>query len=144
MSLYTYDSKKFAFLFGGVPATGKADGDFIQLELDEDDWSVTRGADGNVVRSNNQNVIATCTLMLQQTSPYNDFLSGIALVDKATGQGVKPVIVKDILGSTKIFSGQAFISKRPAVNRAIEQTNNEWQFKIIRATYFVGGNLPNI
>ncbi len=140
--LYTYDSKYFKFIFGGSPAVGTNDGDFVSIEMDEDDWATSRGADGNVVRSNNQNVIATVTLTLQQTSPYNDYLSGIRKLDKVSGQGVKTLLVKDLLGTTKFFSKWAYIQKIANINRGIEAQGSEWTFKAISPAMYVGGNAP--
>jgi len=139
--LYTYDSSKIKFIFGGQPAVGLNDGSFISVELDEDDWATTRGADGNVVRSNNQNVIATVTLTLQQTSPYNDYLSGIAIYDKVTGKGVHPILIKDLFGTTLLNSRFAFISKRPNISYDIEQQGREWSFKAVKPYHYVGGNV---
>ena len=46
MSVRTYDPKQVIITVGGVPMSGFADGTFLTVDRDDDQWAKVTGADG--------------------------------------------------------------------------------------------------
>lgn len=136
----TYDPKSIALTVNGIPISGFADGEFISFEYDEDAFSKVTGADGISSRAKSNNNDGNLTITLQQTSPSNDVLTGIAVADKLSNTGVVPVILKDILGTTTIFSANGWIRRIPQVNYSKEISNREWVLDLSSVEVFLGGN----
>jgi hypothetical protein len=140
--LYTYDFKKVICIVGVAPIQGFADGTGIEVELDEDLFQKYTGADGDVSRSRRHGMGANAKFTLAQTSPSNDILSAIMLLDITANAGVVPLLIKDVLGTTKILSGYAWVKKPPAASYGKEVGVREWILDIATIEYFVGGNTP--
>lgn len=138
--LYTYDFKKVLALVGGVPMQGFADGTGIEVELDDDLWVIVTGADGETARARRHGLVATMKLTFMQTSPSNDVLSGLVLVDILENAGVVPVLVKDVLGSSVFFSARGFVKKPAGSSFGKEVGNREWSLVLPGIDQFVGGN----
>jgi hypothetical protein len=73
------------------------------------------------------------------SSPSNDYLSGIMLLDEASNEGVVPVAVKDLLGNSLYTAGYAWIIKPPAVDYSKDTGTREWAFDCADLYMFVGG-----
>src|SRR5678815_480605 len=73
----TYNPGRVVITINGFDVTGFADGSFITIALTADGVTSQVGADGEVARAINTDQRVDITLTLQQTSPANDFLSGI-------------------------------------------------------------------
>lgn len=140
MGVRTYDFNKYKLIMGGVPIHGFADGTGIMMERSEDMFSKVSGADGKVSRAKSNDFTGRLTVTLKQTSPSNDFLSGIAELDETTNDGVIPVILKDFNGTTIATSTAAWCVKKPNVELSKEITNREWIFDMADLTYHVGSN----
>ena len=138
----TYDPKKVVVTFGGVPLTGFADGTFISIEPVEEAFTRVSGADGLVSRARSNDDGYEVTLTLQQTSLSNAVLSGIHNQDKRTGDGVKPLTVKDLRGEQLFFAEAAWIRQDPTVEYSKEIEEREWVFDTGRAEQFVAGSEP--
>ena len=77
----TYDPLLVAMTFGGVPIVGLADGTFIKIERNEDEWKDYAGTDGEVAWARQHDKRGTVTFTLKITSPSNDDLSAIMVSD---------------------------------------------------------------
>lgn len=144
MTLRNYDPKKVLVIVAGVPITGYADGTFVDLEEMSDGVVSQSGADGEVARSLSNDPRCTITITLQQTSASNAILSGLYTADRATGAGVFPVLVEDLLGTTTFLSGQAWIKKRAKAGFGKEVGTREWMIEAIATTpsvFIVGSGL---
>lgn len=145
MSLTTYAADKVAIIIGGLPVVGKGADTFISIEVADDDWTESVGADGSVVRSLKANNLATATLTLQQTSPINDFLSGKLFADRQLpGAGLFSLTVKDLLGTSTFFSGTAYVKKQATMEFAHESTEREWTISLVDFVSVIGGTIPNL
>jgi hypothetical protein len=140
MSLKTYDPKKVILVIGGVPIGGYADGTFILFERTTDMFSKVVGADGEVSRAKSNDKTGQFTITLLQTSDSNDILSGIAELDERLNSGVVPAILKEMNGTTTIFSGTVWVRKKPNIEYSKEVTNREWVLDAAESEVFVGGN----
>jgi hypothetical protein len=140
MAVKTYDPKSVQVIIGGVQISGFADGTFLSIERDEDAFTKVTGADGETSRAKSNNKAGMFTLTLQQTSASNDVLTGFALADELNNDGVVPVLIKDNLGTTTVFTANGWVRRLPTAEFAKEITNREWTLDLADMTYFVGGN----
>lgn len=140
MPLSTYDPKQVSVIFGGVPLSGFADGTFINVERDNDTFSKTSGSDGIVSRAKSNDRSGTMTITLAQTSPSNDVLEAVALLDEKTNTGIVPVLVQDKSGRSKHFSALAWIRKSAPAEYSKEISNREWVIDLADYIPFNGGN----
>lgn len=138
--IFTYSAEEVAVIVGGVRITGYADGTFITVRRDEQAYNKVTGADGKTSRARTANRSGQVEMVLQQTSPGNDVLSGLMLADEAGDQGVVPVLVKDGSGNTRHFAASAWVQQKPdeAFGKQIE--NRTWIIDCGRIDSFVGGN----
>jgi len=113
---WKYDPKKVLFSALGIPITGYAPGTFITAEHNEDMFTLEVGPTGTATRgqSNNESGRITCTI--QARSPVNALLSAAADIDRATGDGMGPLFIKDIFESSILVSCElGWIVKKPAI-----------------------------
>jgi hypothetical protein len=142
MSLTTYDPDDVSVVALGIPITGYADGTFISIEQNEDDFSLMVGSDGDACRAKSNNRSARMTITLLQSSAANDLLSGVRALDILTpsGDGIGPFIVKDNSGRTLCAAEKAWITKPPSTTFSREVEAREWVLETDTMVWFVGGN----
>lgn len=140
MGVKTYDPKQVVVSIGGIPISGYLDGTFIQVTRDEDAFAKKTGADGETSRAKSNSRGGSVTLSLAQTSLSNDALSALAAVDENTGNGVVPLLVKDVRGTSLIASASAWIKKLPDTIYSKEIEGREWVIDCADLQIFVGGN----
>lgn len=145
MSVRTYDPKMVGITVGGVPITGYADGTFVAIERAGDTFTKVTGADGMVTRSKSNDKSGQVTLTLKQSSPSNDYLSGLAALDEMSNAGVVPVSIADASGTTLLFMPSAWIRKPANVEFGKELSTREWVLDFDKCefpTMNIGGNTP--
>lgn len=140
MALNTYNPKEVAIIVGGNIIDGFADGTFINVERDEDSYTLQVGSDGEATRSKNNNLSGTVTLTLRQGSPSNAILSALAQQDELNGSGIVPLLVKDNSGSSIHSAETAWIQKPSAAEYGRESGSREWVIRTDRLQTFIGGN----
>ena len=77
MYVAQYDAKDTSIVIDGTYITGLGE-DMISAEKDEDFFSTSVGAQGDVVTSEINNSLGTVTVYIQPTSPQKAFLMGLA------------------------------------------------------------------
>jgi len=137
---YTYDPKKVAVIVAGVPLGGFADGSFITAERSNDTFSKVSGADGVVSRAKSNDKSGSIKITLQQSSPSNDILSGIQILDEVSNAGVVLIVIQDFSGRTTLVSAFAWIKKPPSAEFSKEISNREWEFECADLDIKHGGN----
>lgn len=137
----TYDPEEVLIIINGVPMSGFGDDSMVSVEREEDTYTKVVGCDGKVSRSRSRNRSGSMTLTLKATSPSNDVLSGIALLDEQKNEGVVPVLIKDMLGTTVITSAFGWIRKMPSPEFGKEVGDREWEFDLSDVDMFIGGNV---
>ncbi len=130
----TYSPQLSILVFGGHKIGGFADGSMIEVERSEDAYSMNVGAKGDVARVHSLNRTGMITVHLQQSSPSNDFLSAIALLDDpesggAPGRGVRSILYQELNGTTIANAASAWIKKIPKIDRAKEFSGVDWIFE---------------
>lgn len=136
----TYDPKQVVISIGGVPISGFSDGTFLEIDRNDPTWNMVVGADGLVTRSKTNNYSGTMTLTLKQSSPSNDYLSGVLALDELSNAGVVPVLVKDLSGNSIYFSANAWINKYPDSAFGKDISDRQWEFSLDSVDVFVGSN----
>lgn len=135
----TYDPKEVSAIVGGHIVDGYADGQFIEIQRDEDAFDLTIGSNGAGARAKSNNKSATVNIALLQSSDSNDVFSGFALADELNGGGQIAFILKDNNGRTLCAAGTLWVQKFANVvfDRTIQ--SREWAFRTDEMQMFVGG-----
>lgn len=139
----TYDPKQIIVTFGGIIAQGFADGTFLSVSFNEDQFALTVGADGEGARAKSNNNSARIELTLMQTSITNDLLSAVRRADASLPgrAGVLPLQIRDVLGTTLYEAMDCWIVKSPDVEFSKEISERTWILETDYLFDFVGGNL---
>ena len=137
-----YDPKRVIVTLGAVIASGFADGTFVTITADEDNFSTYKGADGTVSRSNLNNTTATLKLELAQTSPTNSFLNKMMHLDKTTSAGSFPVKIKDLSGMSDHTGASCWIKKQPEQKFGKEVDTIAWEIQMTGYIGNIGGAIP--
>lgn len=143
MAVRTYSPKEVIIAIGGVPMSGFADGTFLEISADAQQFTKVIGADGYATRVKTNNYAGTLTLTLSQSSPSNDILSGILAADRLANAGVVPILIKDLTGTTIIFSATGWIQQFPDLAYGNEINNRAWVLDLAEMDVFIGGNGEN-
>jgi len=139
--LSIYDPDQVSVIVNGLALDGWADGEFVKIEQNSDQFTYTSGTDGKGVRSKMLDASAKITLSFLQTSTANDFLSVLLNGDLLAhnGAGVGAFMVRD-RGGRALFSGQVWVSKAPSVSFDREATVRVWELTSPRLIRFDGGS----
>ncbi len=140
MAVRTYAADEVRIIVGGLPISGLADGTFVTIDRDEQAFNKVTGADGSTSRAKTANRSGSITLTLQQTSPSNDYLTGLMVADEQGSNGVVPMLVKDESGNTVAATGAAWVQQAPSQEYSKEVSEREWVMDCARIDMFVGGN----
>jgi hypothetical protein len=133
MSMKVYDADQVSIIVGGILIdSGFADGEFLRIEQEGDDFTDLVGTDGQVVRSKSNDRRATATVLLSQTSEGNQALSALSNLDRSTpnGAGIVPFLVRDRQGASIYTSEECWIMKPPDVSFDREATVREWTIRL--------------
>jgi len=120
---------------------GFADGTFINAEYSADFYTKTTGADGLTTRIKQNDFSGTITFTLKQSSLSNDLLMALVIMDRQANTGIVPVSIKDLLGTTKIATGFAWIRKPASSIYSKGVENREWVLDCATLRMYVGGNI---
>lgn len=137
-----YDSKDVTLAFFGLLIdSGYAEGEFLSIAQESEDFVAVVGTDGEVTRSKTNNRLVTMTLTLLQTSEGNTKLSVINNLDRAksNGAGVGPFLVSDANGLAK-YAGTAWISKPPDIVFTNKGEARAWTLQGVLDKRFDGGS----
>ncbi len=135
-----YDPEYVTVTFKGIELRGFMTGTFVDAERAEDAYKVEAGAKGDVVRTRNRNRIGSVTVTLQQTSPSNASLSFFATKDERDNTGKGVLSVKDLNGSDVARSTDAWVRKKPKMERGSDLSPVEWIFDCAQLELDLGGS----
>lgn len=125
----TYNPKEVLISFGTHSVSGYAEDSFVNLEKNGDGISDVIGADGEQIRSLDPDDTWNITLTLLQESVTNSWLQNMHDKDRATGDGMFPVTVKDLRGETLFSCEQAWVTIAAARPFGRTAQNREWTFR---------------
>lgn len=140
MSTATYDAGRVVITFGPHVVTGYADGTFVKASRDNDTFTKRTGADGHGTRTRLRSKAGSIELTLEQTSPSNDYLAGVAVSDELLGNGVMPVVVKDLNGKSLATAAEAWIRKPADLEDAKEAGTRSWILDTCELVLVPGSN----
>ena len=140
--LREYDPAQIAVSVAGITLKGWADGEMVRIEQDNPAFEDVVGTDGEVTRARTSDWRATATIRLMQSSPSNDLLSALHILDKNTpgGVGVGAFSLRDKNGTTLILAEKCWISKGPDGSWDRTPTEREWIVRIAKLVAHYGGN----
>jgi len=143
MTTRTYDADQVSVLVGAILIdAGFADGEFVRIEQEADDFTDSVGTDGEVTRSKTKDGRATVTILLGQSSQSNQALSALSNLDRAApnGAGIVPLMIRDRGGQSLYTATECWISKPPDVSFDREPTTREWTLRVADLIRNDGGN----
>lgn len=140
MSFYQYDASQVIVVFDGTPLTGWADGTFVTVEFDEQQWNKVTGAGGDTQRSKTNNYAGKVTVTLLNGSVSNDVLSAAWNADRVDNTGKGPIIVKDLSGTTIWQAKNAWIQQMPSQGYGKDAETREWVLDTDELSGVAGGN----
>lgn len=134
-----WDPQQFTITVGANPIAGFAAGTFIKASYNEDLYMLEIGADGSGCRIRNANESGRFEITLMKSSMSNDALSAQAVLDRATGQGVVPVQVKDGNGQAVGAARNVWITKIADLERGKELGDVTWILETDKLQLIQGG-----
>ena len=140
---HIYDPNEVSIVVCGIPIEGGfADGTFIEVDQDANDFDDIVGTDGDVTRSKTNDRRGTITITLMQSSESNALLSALSNVDrsKSNGAGVGPLLIKDNQGTTFFAGEHSWIQKPPAAAFGKTAGPRAWLVRVADLERFDGGN----
>lgn len=136
----TYDPKNIVVIVGTERIHGFSEDDIITVAPSGDGTAKYVGADGEVGRSIDPDETVEITITLAQTSASNDTFSAMHQLDRATGKGLVPFVLKDLTGSTLVAASQCWVANLPEAKKGRQIDTNEWTLYTGKADVFIGGN----
>ena len=126
-AIKTYNPKEVVVACGTHIVSGYADDSFISIEPNGDGITKKVGCDGEIARSISPDNTYKVKITLLQNSDSNSFFSNIADYDRATGNGLFPVHIKDLRGGLLFATEAAWVIKKSPATRGKETNNREWE-----------------
>mgnify|MGYP002730694620 FL=1 len=126
-AIKTYNPKEVVVACGTHIVSGYADDSFINIEPNGDGITKKVGCDGEIARSISPDNTYKVKITLLQNSDSNSFFSNIADYDRATGNGLFPVLIKDLRGGLLFATEAAWVIKKSPATRGKETNNREWE-----------------
>ena len=123
----TYNPKEVIVTMGTHIVTGYADDSFVTIDPNGDGVTKKVGCDGEIVRSISPDDTFIIKLSVLQTSDTNAFLQQKLALDRKTGDGMFPVLVKDLKGGMVFSSDAAWPIKAASRGFGKEAGNREWE-----------------
>lgn len=123
----TYNPKQVLIALGNHSVTGYADDSFINVEKNGDGTVKKVGCDGEIVRAIDPDKSYKVTLSLLQTSPSSKFLQQQFDRDQKDGEGIFPVLIKDLKGGVIFSADSGWVAKPAARGYGKDSTNREWE-----------------
>jgi len=140
MPIATFDPKKVAVIVGGKPISGFASDSFVKVTRTTNTWEKVTGVDGLTTRIRQGDKSGRIEITLMQSSPDNDYFSGLCDLDEATGGGVVPILIKDLLGTSLDHTPAAWIVKPVDTEFGKSSKDRVWAFECVDLDKKAGGN----
>lgn len=136
----TLDPSQYSIIYGAHVVKGYADGAFINTVYNANTWELVKGADGEAARvlTNDNSVIITVTLL--QTSASNTVFSAFSNIDRKTGKGSLPMLIKDNAGLTAGGGSVAWIQKPADQANSKSVESRAWNIVVPHYEGIIGGN----
>jgi hypothetical protein len=141
MAIRNYSPSDVSVLLAGFyQIDGFVSGSFLTITKDVQPYKTTRTADGTIARTFIRDDSYTITLTLASTSPTNDILSNIVLVDSLTQYAKFPMFVKDTLGTSLFLAPTCWVKQVPEMSFSDEISDRVWVIQASQCVTNFGGN----
>ena len=130
----TYNPKEVTVTCGSHIVEGFADDSFITIEFNGDGITKKVGCDGEIARAVSPDDTAKVKIVLLQTSDSNAYFSKKVDQDRDTGDGMFPILIKDLKGGEVFSTEAAWVVKKSPLNRGKDTNNREWELDTGSAT----------
>lgn len=142
MGMNEYSSNEVDVSLAGYTIDGgwSEDETFIEIEYDEDPFTLHKGVDGEGVRARTNNRSATIRIHLMQGAASNAVLSALHNGDLAAqnGAGVGVLKVNDRNGTPKYFGEHAWVQSPPNPSYAKGPVTRTWTCRCNHLDSFEG------
>lgn len=140
-TISSYSPENVVILIAGVyRVEGLLSGSFLTISKNSPIAVAERTADGVVARLINKDDSYSVAITLTSTTEANDFLTKLALIDRATNKGIFPILIKDTTGSSFFFSPSAWIEVMPDQEFTEEISPRVWIFRCTQCLENIGSN----
>lgn len=140
-SLRNYSPSDVTITVAGLySVTGYAEGTFVKITKDTQQVTTIRAMDGTMSRIKSPDTGWRIELTLAQSSSANDIFSTLWNVDKVTGMGKFPLMVKDGSGSTMFMAATAWIEEVPDIVFSGQMETRTWVLRATDVIANIGGN----
>lgn len=141
MALNTYSPADILIIVGGVlKISGYLNGTFLEIKKDTDTYKTRRSPDGTTSRLYIKDRNYSIRFTLAQSSETNEVLNRIQQFDEITQLGIFPLLIKDLRGSSLLFSPFAWIEVLPSQSFSTTIEGRVWELKATGVTNTIGGN----
>lgn len=123
----TYNPKEVIVSLGTHIVTGYAEDSFVTIDPAGDGVTKKVGCDGEIVRSVSPNDTYTVKLSLLMSSETNSWLQSKVDQDIKSGDGMFPILVKDLKGGMVFSTDAAWAIKTASRGFGKEAGNREWE-----------------
>ena len=130
----TYNPKEVIVSCGTHIIDGYADDSFISIEQNGDGITKKVGCDGEIARAISPDNTYKVKITLLQTSDSNSFFSDMVDLDRDTGNGLFPILIKDLKGGLVFSTEAAWVTKKASATRGKDTNNREWEIDTGDAT----------
>jgi len=130
----TYNPKEVTISCGSHIVEGFADDSFISIEPNGDGITKKVGCDGEIARAVSPDDTYKVKIVLLQTSDSSSFFSKMLDMDRDTGEGMFPILIKDLKGGEVFSTEAAWVVKKSPLNRGKDTNNREWELDTGSAT----------
>ena len=134
MGVKTYNPKEIICSLGSHIVSGFADDSFITIDPNSDGVTKKVGCDGEVVRSISPDDTYIVKISLLQTSETNSYLQSCVARDKKSGDGMFPIVIKDLKGGLVFSTDAAWAKGTTSRGYGKEAGNREWELHTGSAT----------
>ena len=124
INVATYNAKDCTVIVGGVYITGLGE-DMVSFEKDEELFSTSVGAQGDVVVNETNNELGTVTLSVQATSPQKSYLLNLARSRKEFAVWVTNKTLRERFGGTR-----AMVKNYPELTNGAEAEDREFEIQV--------------
>lgn len=141
MTTKVADPNQWTLSLGGVPISGYANGEFLTIAYLNPAVEDEVGTSGEVSVSPSADLRADIQFKLMQTSDSNDYLSGVAnLQRRVKGVGMLALLIKDRNGRSVYQAANCWIREEPQVSLDRTPKERVWTFRCDALIRFDGGN----
>jgi hypothetical protein len=139
--LRKYAPDDVAIVVGSQAVTGLKEGTFVEADRAKDLSSLDVGSDGEVTLIISPDQSGFLKIVLQQSSPLNDYFTTlqVALQARNMAVAVVPFTVNDKNGTSVISAKQSVVQKPVKVTFADKSEGREWTFLTGYLTISAGG-----